>query len=113
MKINIDNIYFHVLSNTKNGELQADTVFHYHQKDNLVWADYYGGGIVKGQLLGKVVNDEYLEFIYQHINTGFELMTGNCRSYPSEPINGKRVFKEYWKWTCRDFSEGESEIIEV
>ena len=64
MKIEIDNTYFRVLSNTKNGEVQADTVFHYHQKDNLIWAEYSGGGIVKGQLLGKVVNDDHLEFIY-------------------------------------------------
>jgi hypothetical protein len=113
MKIDIDNTYFRVLSNTKNGEVRADTVFHYHQKDDLVWAEYTGGGIVKGQILGKVVNDEYLEFIYQHINTAFELMTGTCKSYPGEVIDGKRTFNESWKWTCRDLSKGESTIIEV
>jgi hypothetical protein len=113
MKIDIDNTYFRVLSNTKDGEVQADTVFHYHQNDNLIWGEYSGGGIVKGQILGKVINNEYLEFNYQHINTSFEFMTGTCKSYPMEPMDGKRIFKEHWKWTCRDYSEGESEIIEV
>ncbi len=113
MNININNSVFRVLVNSPFGSVQTDTIFYYYQKDDLIWGEYSGGGIIKGNIIGKIINDEYLEFTYQHISTSHELLSGKCKSYPAPSVNGKRVFKEFWQWTCRDFEEGESEIIEV
>jgi len=54
----------------------------------MVWAEYAGGEIEKGFLIGKVV-DQHLEFTYQHVNKKFKIMTGNCTSYPEEMKNEK------------------------
>jgi len=112
MKINLDNKIFQAKSNSENGEVSSDTRFHYHQDGAIIWAEYQGGSILKGSLIGKIVNDEYLEFVYQHINDQDEMLTGKCKSYPEIIENEKILLKESWQWTCRDFSHGESVLIE-
>jgi len=79
----------------------------------MIWANYKGGSIVKGNLIGKIVNDEYLEFVYHHINVDQEVMTGKCKSFPELLDDGKILLREVWQWTCKDFSEGESVLVEI
>lgn len=113
MKIDLDNRKFKVQSNTDNGEVSVDTIFHYSQNKNIISANYQGGDIVKGSLIGKVVDNKYLDFVYQHINVNGEIMTGVCQSYPDILDSGKMILKEFWQWTCKDNSKGESIIIEI
>ena len=113
MKIDLDNRKFKTFSNTDNGEVTEDTIFYYKQSDNIISADYKGGDIIKGNLIGKVVENKYLEFVYHHINVHGEIMTGVCQSYPEISDSGKMILKEFWQWTCKDKSKGESIIIEI
>ena len=113
MKIDLDNRKFKVQSNTDNGEVSVDTIFHYSQNENIISANYQGGDIVKGSLIGKVVDNKYLDFVYQHINVNGEIMTGVCQSYPDILDSAKMILKEFWQWTCKDNSKGESIIIEI
>ena len=113
MKLDLHNKKFRPLVNDTNGEVSGETLFHYQQLGNLVFAEYEGGSIVKGHIAGKIIDDLYLAFDYQHINTGGNIMTGKCRSYPETGENGKLLLKEYWQWTCGDHSKGESIIIEI
>lgn len=109
---NLNNRKFKSISNSENGEVSAQTVFSYSQSDSIIWAEYSGGQIVRGNLLGKV-EDDHLAFVYHHINMSGEMMTGTCTSYPDITENNKLKFKEYWQWTCKDRSSGESTIIEI
>ena len=52
----LDNRYFTTQSNSGNGEVSSETVFHYHQDGDLVYAEYSGGEILKGHLLGKMID---------------------------------------------------------
>lgn len=113
MGLNLNNKKFKTRSNTSNGEVSGETVFHYEQTGDIVSASYRGGAIVKGQLIGIVVNDEYLDFRYQHINVNNEIMTGICKSCPETTEDGKIILNEYWQQTCKDNSKGESSIIEI
>ena len=113
MKIDLNNRKFKVQSTNSNGEVSHETIFHYKQSEDVISATYCGGAILKGQLIGKIINDEYLDFRYQHININKEIMTGTCKSYPELMENGKIKLNEYWSWTCKDNSEGESSIIEI
>lgn len=112
MKINLDDRKFRPAYNSVNGEVSEQTIFHYHQDGEVIWAEYSGGDIVKGSLVGKIVID-HIEFVYHHINDKNEIMTGNCKSYPEILENGKVKLKEYWEWTSGDRSSGESIIIEI
>lgn len=112
MKYDLEGKRFRSLSNTENGEVGAETVFHYHQQDSVVWAEYEGGEIVKGHLVAKVLPNGQLDMSYHHINRGGEIMIGKCLSTPEFTSNGKLKFKEEWQWLNGDKSSGSSEIIE-
>ena len=113
MKINLNNKSFKSIDNSKNGEVSEDTIFHYRQNDNIISATYQGGNVLLGYIIGKIFIDNHLEFSYQHINTEKEIMTGICKSYPELNENGKIIIKEFWQWTCKDKSKGQSTIIEI
>lgn len=112
MNINLNNKKFKSEFNSKNGEVSDQTIFSYNQEDNIIWAEYSGGHIVKSNIVGKVI-ENHIEFVYQHINKENELMTGNCKSYPEKTENGKIRLKEIWQWTCKDNSPGNSTLIEI
>ena len=109
----LDGKIFTSLENTANGEVGADTLFHYHQEGDLISADYAGGSIVKGHLLGKMFPDGTLEFRYHHINVDGEFMLGQCHSTPELLADGRLQFHEKWQWLSGDKSSGESIIIEI
>lgn len=112
-KINYDNRKFTSVENSQTGEVSGETVFHYHQTGDLVWAEYAGGAIRFGNLIAKVLADSSLEMRYQHLNSSGELMTGKCFSIPEILSDGRIRLYEKWQWTSGDFSEGESIIEEL
>ena len=113
MKINYDNKKFASVENSETGEISGETVFYYHQKDNLIWAEYSGGEIVFGNLIAKADEDGNLEMSYHHLNKSGEIMTGKCASTPELLADGRIRLYEKWRWTSGDFSEGESIIEEI
>ena len=111
--MNLHQKQFRSLQNSDNGEVSGDTLFLYQQNGNIISATYQGGSILQGHLLGKMFDDHHLEFVYHHLNTDMELMTGQCSSYPGLNEQGKIILREFWQWTCKDQSKGESVIMEV
>lgn len=112
-KIDYDNRKFASVQNSETGEVSGETVFHYRQKDNVVWAEYLGGAIVFGNLIAKFDVDGKLEMRYQHLNQNGEFMTGVCISTPEILDDGRIRLHEKWQWTSGDFSAGESVIEEI
>ena len=113
MSISYDNRKFRSVANSDNGEVGGDTIFHYHQDGNVVWADYAGGEIVRGTLIANILTDDSPDMRYQHINRRGELMTGTCRSFPEQLPDGRLRLNEEWQWTCGDNSSGYSVIEEL
>lgn len=99
--------------NSENGEVSAATVFEYHQNGKMLWAEYSGGDILRGSLMGNVSANGELDFVYHHINKNMEIKTGKCRSVPTVMDNGKLKLSETWEWTSGDFSKGESVLVEI
>jgi len=109
-KFSVEDRFFTVYENSESGEVSDQTIFSYHQKGNVIWAEYSGGSIVKGFLLGTMDEDHNLHFTYEHINNDGEKKSGACDSTPRYE-NGKLRFYESWKWT--DGEEGTSIIEEI
>ncbi len=112
-KINYDGRKFASVQNSVSGEVSAETVFHYHHKEDLVWAEYEGGDIVFGNLIAKVLENGDLEMRYQHLNKQGALMTGVCHSTPEILADGRLRLFEKWQWTSGDLTKGESIIEEI
>lgn len=113
MDYNLDGKTFRAVVNAANGEVGAETRFHYRQSDRIVTATYQGGEIVSGHLIANVLPNGQLDMRYHHINTKGELMLGKCLSTPKIMPNGRLRFLEEWQWLSGDRSSGTSEIEEV
>jgi hypothetical protein len=111
--INYDNRYFVPKVNSANGEVNAGTLFHYRQRERVVWATYEGGDVQFGTLVARVSEDGSLDMRYSHVNREGELMTGHCRSVPEVLADGRLRLHERWRWTSGDESEGESIVEET
>jgi hypothetical protein len=104
---------FRSVSNSENGEVTAETFFHYKEENDIVTAEYSGGNILAGHLIALRNEQGVLDMRYHHINTNGQLMTGICEAIPEILPNGKLRLFEKWKWTSGDESEGESVVEEV
>lgn len=110
--INYHNRIFRPVSNSENGEMSGDTVFLYKQSGNILSAEYAGGRIRYGHLVGLVDEDGNIEMRYHQINDKDEIMTGKCTSRPEILENGKIRLHESWEWTSGDRSKGQSIVEE-
>src|SRR5687767_1996713 len=110
--INYNNRIFKPILNSDNGETSSDTIFHYKQNGNILTAEYSGGKIIYGHLLGLVDNDGNIDMRYHQVNNKGEIMTGVCKSVPEILDNGKIRLHETWQWTSGDGSKGNSILDE-
>ncbi|BFU60546.1 MULTISPECIES: n-acetylglutamate synthase [Rodentibacter] len=109
--LNLNNKKFVAVENTENGEVGCQTQFHYHQQGKMVWAEYSGGEILKGFLIGKKTGEMQIEFTYQHLNQSLENRFGRCCTTFS--INaGKLIGNEKWQW-LDSLEQGNSLIREI
>lgn len=110
--INYNDKLFKPVNTTENSETSNETIFKYKQRGNILTAEYAGGKIVYGHLLGLVDHEGNIEMRYHQINQEGELMTGTCSSKPELLANGKIRLHETWQWTSGDQSKGQSIIEE-
>ena len=113
MPLNLNNRKFSSVANTENGDVGSQTIFHYQQEKDLVWAEYSGGSIRRGSLIARWIEENLLEMRYQHLSTDNEFKTGRCLSRPEQLPDGKLRIYEEWQWTSGDHSSGTSIIEEI
>lgn len=107
------NKIFKPISNSDNGETSEKTLFHYLQSGDILTAEYSGGAIRSGHLIGLVDQFGNIDMRYHQVNINGELMTGICHSKPEVLANGKIRLHEEWEWTSGDFSKGTSILEEI
>ena len=104
---------FTTVSNTVNGETSEQTIFHYHQEGNIVFANYAGGKVAKGHLIGLVSSEGKIDMVYHQINDKGEIMTGKCVATPEILPDGRIRLHEIWQWTSGNLSSGTSITEEI
>ncbi|HPA09619.1 MAG TPA: NAD(P)H-dependent oxidoreductase [Treponemataceae bacterium] len=75
------------------------TVFSFRQKDETVWAEYQGGGIEKGMLLGSLTGAS-LKGTWQHRTTDGDLYTGTFSIAMSRDPSGRLLLDGSWIGTA-------------
>jgi antitoxin component YwqK of YwqJK toxin-antitoxin module len=111
--MNYNNRKFRPKSNSSNGAVSGDMIFHYHQTGTILSCSYTGEKILKGHLIGVVDEDGCIEMRYHQVNANGELMTGICSSKPEHLRDGKVRLHEEWQWTSGDCSAGSSILEEI
>ncbi|EGY51927.1 homoserine kinase [Neisseria shayeganii 871] len=108
----LDGKIFRTICNADNGEVGGDTRFHYRQQGEMIWAEYAGGEIRKGFLIGRMSTADTFEFTYQHLNRAWQSRSGRCRSRIERQADGRLRLYESWQWTDGSGSGGESVLEE-
>jgi hypothetical protein len=105
------NKTFSLLENSKNGKANSKTIFKYKQEGDLITADYFGGNIKYGKIIGQL-NRNNLNMLYQCITEDNELKAGKAIASVSLSSNNKIKLKLRWEWLGDENKKGVSEYIE-
>lgn len=109
--INLHNVIMNVIETSENGVVNKDTLFTFQQRNTLVSAEYSGGKIAKGYLVGSLINN-VLTFTYCQIQDDGTLDNGkSCAEL--EIRDGKLRLIEYFEWTSRPGERGVNIFEEI
>ena len=84
---------------------------HYHQDGDLVSAEFAGGSVRIGRLVGRVRPDDTIEAGYCFVTVSGQAVAGACVSTPTVLADGRVRLTEDWRRV--DGSSGVSFIEEV
>lgn len=99
------------VSNSGDGEVGAQTLFTYHEENLVIWAEYSGGCIALGRLVG-TREGSILTFRYVHATRDGTTSSGRCAAQLEEMPDGRIRSHESWTWESRTGS-GHSVVEEV
>ena len=97
---NFNNVRMTVVKTAKTGVVNKETVFTFQQADNIVSAEYEGGGVVKGYLVGKLTGEE-LQFRYCQLGSAEDLDGGLSNCIVSTTPDGRLRIIERFQWESR------------
>lgn len=92
--------------------IDIKTIFNFFQEGNILWAEYSGGKISKGYLHGKIINDDHMDFLFNHINSNNEYMTGRC-TFQISTERSQIHFETIWSFTNKYFGKIKVQLIEI
>ncbi|WP_223826528.1 hypothetical protein [Flagellimonas sp. S3867] len=98
--INLHQIRMNVIQTAENGVVNRETVFHFTQEDDIVQANYAGGKIAKGFLVGKLMGN-ILNFSYCQLQIDGRLDNGSSKGKLSVTNEGKIRLIENFEWQSR------------
>ena len=104
MKFNLEGKTFRVLRNDGPGaDVTTDTRFHFHQQGDIVHAEYSGGRVKLGKLLG-LLEGGVMRHHYLQINDRNEFHSGRSNDEIRLTAQGKIQLVDTWKWESKQGS---------
>lgn len=97
----LDGLDFAPEADPEGGEVNTSTRFRYREADGVIWADYAGGEIVRGHLVGTRDGDR-LDFRYVQLRRDGRTSSGHCVSTVVELPDGRLRLDETWEWESQD-----------
>lgn len=88
---------------TADGDVDDRTTFRYHEDRGHVWAEYAGGAVVRGRLVGTRTGDT-LDFRYVHLTVDDTTASGHCTAELETLPDGRVRSVETWEWESREGS---------
>ncbi|MEU6901125.1 MULTISPECIES: hypothetical protein [Streptomyces] len=97
MARSLDGLVFVPVADQAPGQVGRRTRFEYHEHDGVVWADYRGGDVVKGHLIG-TREDDTVDFRYVQLRLDGTTASGHCTSLVTVLADGRLRLEESWSW---------------
>jgi hypothetical protein len=110
--LTLDKVKMAVIQTAENGVVNKDTIFYFTQEGNVVQAEYVGGKIKKGFLIGQIAA-QVLRFSYCQLQTDGILDNGVSSCELSVGDTGKIMMLEYFEWKSRPGETGLNVFQEI
>lgn len=111
MPRSLDGLVLAPVADQAPGQVGTRTRFTYHEKAGEIWAEYAGGDVVRGHLVGTRAGDR-LDFRYVQLKRDGTTSSGHCVSAVVELPDGRVRLEEAWEWESQDGS-GTSVVEQV
>ncbi|MFI1412894.1 hypothetical protein ACH4Y0_23705 [Streptomyces sp. NPDC020707] len=111
MARSLDGLVLAPVADQAPGQVGTRTRFSYHERDGVIWAEYAGGDVVRGHLVGTREGDR-LDFRYVQLKTDGTTSSGHCVSQVAETPDGRVRLAETWEWESQE-GRGTSVVEEV
>ncbi|MEV7423693.1 MULTISPECIES: hypothetical protein [unclassified Streptomyces] len=111
MARSLDGLVLSPVADQAPGQVGTGTRFVYHEENGHIWADYAGGDVVRGHLVGTREGDR-LDFRYVQLKRDGATSSGHCVSTVSERPDGRVSLAETWEWESQEGS-GTSVVEEL
>jgi hypothetical protein len=98
--INLDGLRMNAVETAATGVISEETVFTFHQDGDRVWAEYAGGRVERGYLVG-ISENRGLEFRYCQLQTGGVLHGGLSKCEIVRGEDGLVRVVEHFEWESR------------
>ncbi|WP_210587360.1 hypothetical protein [Streptomyces sp. GESEQ-35] len=111
MPRSLDGLVLAPVADQAPGQVGTRTRFTYHEVDGTIWAEYAGGDVVRGHLVGTRDGDR-LDFRYVQLKQDGTTSSGRCVSTVVELPDGRVRLDETWEWESQPGS-GTSVVEQV
>ncbi|WAX80488.1 hypothetical protein [Streptomyces sp. KMM 9044] len=93
----LDGLVLSPVADQASGQVGTRTRFVYHEQGGRIWAEYAGGDVVRGHLVGTREGDR-LDFRYVQLKQDGTTSGGRCESTVVELPDGRLRLEETWAW---------------
>ncbi|MGY5029411.1 hypothetical protein ACWC9U_00185 [Streptomyces sp. 900116325] len=111
MARSLDGLVLSPVADQAPGQVGTRTRFTYHERQGVIWADYAGGDVVRGHLVGTRTGDR-LDFRYIQLKQDGTTSSGHCASTVVDLTDGRVRLEERWEWESQEGS-GTSAVEEL
>lgn len=96
----LNGIRMNAVQTAENGVVNAETEFAFRQSGTLVFAEYRGGGVLHGSLVG-LLEGSRLTFRYAQLQVGDVLNGGRSECEVAHTDDGRLQVVEHFQWESR------------
>ncbi|MFF6989992.1 hypothetical protein OHT77_32405 [Streptomyces sp. NBC_00252] len=111
MARSLDGLVLAPVADQAPGQVGTRTRFTYHEQDGGIWAEYAGGDVVRGRLVGTRAGDR-IDFRYVQLKADGTTSSGHCVSLVTELPDGRVRLEETWEWESQE-GHGTSSVEQV
>ncbi|MEZ5428999.1 MAG: hypothetical protein R2747_22325 [Pyrinomonadaceae bacterium] len=112
MNWRLDGLIANVPQTAPNGAVNEETIFRFRQKENRVWAEYAGGLIERGYLVGLVTGNRFVfRYCQMQFDGTFDGGKSDCRLERS-PEGLVRIVENF-EWASRPGEKGTNIIQQL
>ncbi|MFG2431370.1 hypothetical protein [Streptomyces sp. NPDC048590] len=97
MARSLDGLVLAPVADQAPGQVGTGTRFTYHEEEGRIWAEYAGGDVVRGHLVGTREADR-LDFRYVQLKRDGTTSGGHCVSAVTDLPDGRVRLDETWEW---------------